>query len=95
MTDAIKGYYSLVNQIERSATSIGANIGEANYGHGRADFISKFENAFKVCHETEYGLDILFEIGYMLENTYKSLRSDCRVIRRMLISLITTPKQKL
>ena len=43
MTDAIKGHYSLVNQIERSATSIGANIREANYGHGRADFIAKLQ----------------------------------------------------
>ena len=29
--DSIKGHYALVNQIERSATSIGANIHEANY----------------------------------------------------------------
>lgn len=28
--DSIKGHYALVNQIERSATSIGANIHEAN-----------------------------------------------------------------
>ncbi len=30
LTDSIKGHYSLVNQLERSATSIGANIHEAN-----------------------------------------------------------------
>ena len=28
-TDGIKGHYSLINQLERSATSIGANIREA------------------------------------------------------------------
>ena len=28
MTDGIKGHYSLINQLERSATSIGANIRE-------------------------------------------------------------------
>ena len=28
MTDGIKGHYSLVNQLERSATSIGANLVE-------------------------------------------------------------------
>ena len=39
--DAIKGHYSLVNQLERSATSIGANIHEANYTHGKPDFIAK------------------------------------------------------
>ena len=38
--DNIKGHYSLVNQIERSSTSIGANIHEANYAHSKADFIS-------------------------------------------------------
>lgn len=31
MCDGIKGHHSLVNQLERSATSIGANIHEANY----------------------------------------------------------------
>lgn len=39
--DSIKGHYALVNQIERSATSIGANIHEANYAQSKADFISK------------------------------------------------------
>lgn len=31
----------LTNQLIRSGTSIGANIREAFYGHGRADFIAK------------------------------------------------------
>ena len=41
LCDKIKGHYSIVNQLERSATSIGANIHEANYAHGTADFIAK------------------------------------------------------
>ena len=35
LCNTIKGHYSLVNQLERSATSIGANIREAKYAHGR------------------------------------------------------------
>lgn len=35
MCETIKGHYSLVNQSERSATSIGANIREANYARGK------------------------------------------------------------
>ena len=35
-TDGIKGHYSLANQLERSGTSIGANIREAKYAHGKA-----------------------------------------------------------
>ena len=43
LSENIKGHYSLVNQLERSATSIGANIHEANYAHGKADFIAKLQ----------------------------------------------------
>ena len=43
MTDGIKGHYSLINQLERSATSSGANIREAKYAHSKADFVSKFQ----------------------------------------------------
>ena len=43
MCDGIKGRYSLVNQLERSSTSIGANIHEANYAHSKAEIkISAF-----------------------------------------------------
>ena len=40
LCETIKGHYSIVNQLKRSATSIGANIREANYAHGKADFIA-------------------------------------------------------
>ena len=56
--DGIKGHYSLVNQLERSSTSIGANIHEANYANSKADFIAKFQIALKECYETEYWIEI-------------------------------------
>lgn len=34
LTDGIKGHYSLASQLERSFTSIGANIREAKNAHG-------------------------------------------------------------
>lgn len=49
--ETIKGHYSLVNQLERSATSIGANIREANYAHSKPDFINKLQIARKECYE--------------------------------------------
>lgn len=45
--DTRKGRSVLVNQIVRSATSIGANIHEATYAQSKADFISKFHIALK------------------------------------------------
>lgn len=37
----------LTNQLIRSGTSIGANIREAFYGHGKSDFIAKLQIALK------------------------------------------------
>lgn len=56
MCDGIKGHHSLVNQLERSATSIGANIHEANYAQSKADFVAKLQISLKECYETEYWL---------------------------------------
>ena len=48
--ETIKGHYSLVNQLEYAATSIGSNIHEANYAHGKADFVAKLQIALKECY---------------------------------------------
>ena len=37
----------ICNQIGRAGTSIGANIHEAQYAHGKADFVSKLQIALK------------------------------------------------
>lgn len=84
----------LTNQLLRSGTSIGANIHEAQYAQGTKDFISKFEISLKEANETEYWLELLFETGYMDEQTYKPLQNSCGAIRRMLISTIKTIKEK-
>ena len=59
LCEAMKGHHSLTNQLERSATSIGAKIYEANYAHSRPDFIAKLQIALKECYETEYWLELL------------------------------------
>ena len=92
--DKIEGHYSLKNQFERSSTSIGANIREANYAQSTADFISKLQIALKECYETEYWLELLFETDCIEECTYKSIQNDCGAIRRMLIASLNTIKSK-
>ena len=81
------------NQIGRSGTSIGANIREAQYAHGKADFIAKLQIALKEANETGYWLELLFKTNYIDEITYKSLNNACTSIRVMLISSINTLKQ--
>ncbi len=44
--------------------SVGVNIRDAFYGHGRADFIAKLQIALKECSESEYWIELLIESGY-------------------------------
>lgn len=92
LTDKLKGHYSLVNQLERSATSIGANIREAKYAQSRPDFISKLQIALKECYETEYWLELMQKAELLLTESAKEHLHDCGVIRRMLIASINTAK---
>ena len=93
MCDSIKGHYSLVNQLERSSTSIGANIHEANYAHSKADFVAKFQIALKECCETEYWLELFVKSELIERETAKELYNQCGTIRRMLIASISTAKE--
>lgn len=92
LTDGIKGHYSLNNQLERSGTSIGANIREAKYAHSKADFISKLQISLKECYETEYWLELIEKAEILSDEIIKPLMHDCGVIRKMLIASINTAK---
>ena len=94
LCDTIKGHYSLVNQLERSATSIGANIHEANYAHGRPDFISKLQIALKECYETEYWIELFVKSDILDRERAADLYTQCGTIRRILISSVNTAKEQ-
>ncbi len=81
----------LTNQLIRSGTSVGANIREALYAHGRADFIAKLQIALKECSESEYWLELLIESGYY-DNT--AILEQCVEVKKLLIASINTAKSK-
>ena len=81
------------NQIGRSGTSIGANIREAQYAHGKADFIAKLQIALKEASETGYWLELLYRTQYIDQAHYQCLDSACTSIRVMLIASIRTAKE--
>ncbi len=80
---------ALINQFLRSGTSIGANIREAFYAHGKADFIAKLQIALKECSESEYWIELLLESGYYKDNT---LLERCIEVKRILIASLNTAK---
>lgn len=81
----------LTNQLIRSGTSIGANIREAFFAHGKADFVAKLQIALKECSESEYWLELLIESGYYED---ASILEQCIEVKKLLIASINTAKSK-
>lgn len=90
--DPHKGRDVLIKQIIRSATSIGANLHEANYAVSKSDFINKLHIALKECGETEYWIEMLLGTNSIDETLSKELLQECGTIHRMLVKSITTAK---
>ena len=78
-------------QIRKSSSSVYANIREAFYAHGKADFIAKLQIALKECSETEYWIELILESGYYHD---KTLLDKCTEIKRILITSLNTAKEK-
>ena len=91
----IKGHYSTNNQLERSGTSIGANIREANYAQGKKDFVSKLQITLKECYETEYWIELFVKADVLDRDVAKDLYNQCGTIRRLLIASINTAKDNM
>ena len=87
---SVKCESALINQFLRSGTSIGANIREAFYAHGKADFVAKLQIALKECSESEYWIELLIESGYYND---ESLLDKCTEVKRILISSVNTAKE--
>lgn len=86
----LKNQNVLVNQLLRAGTSIGANVHEANYAHGKADFVAKLQIALKECYETEYWLDLFITSKLIDDN---NILNDCIEIKRILIASCKTVKE--
>ena len=85
---------ALINQLLRCGTSVGANVHEAQYAQGTKDFISKFEIALKECNESEYWLELLYETDSITKAEFDNFQKRCIELRRMLVSSVTTLKNK-
>ncbi len=81
----------ICNPIGRVGNSIGANIHEAQYAQGKADFVSKLQIALKEVNETSYWLLLLDKTNIISPIEYNRLENLCREIR---ITLIASVKDK-
>ena len=87
--------FVLSKQVLRSGTSIGANVEEALGGQSEKDFQAKLLIAYKEARETLYWLRLLHDSGYINDNNFDSLSSDCDELLKLLGSITKSMKDKL
>lgn len=86
--------FVLSKQLLRSATSIGANVVEAEAAQSKADFISKMSIASKEARETGYWLHLLKEsniTGVDLESSLLAVEEIIKIIT----SIVKSSKESL
>ncbi len=90
-----KKEFVLSKQILRSGTSIGANVCEALDAQSDKDFVAKMSIALKECSETMYWIRLLAETEYITPEQFDSIYKDANEIRKILISIVKTSKEKI
>lgn len=86
-------YRTLWRQLQRSGTSIGANVEEAQAGQSRADFTSKYAIALKEARETIYWLRLIQETDSTKSEEIKILIHEADEISRIIGSIIVNTKK--
>lgn len=82
----------LMDQLVRSATSIGANIVEGGNSTSRKEFINYFQIAIKSASETLYWLALLREINLSHKTGIDKLIQECTEIKKIISTIILNTK---
>ena len=84
--------FVLSKQLLRSATSIGANIEEANAAQTKKDFIAKMSIASKEARETRYWLHLL-DKSQLVKIDYADYLTDIEQIIKILTKIVKTSQE--
>ena len=86
---------ALGRQLVRSATSINANMNEAQHPQSDSDFLSKASIALKESRESETWLHMLSDNGYLDQRMSESILHDCARINKILITITAKVRKRL
>ena len=86
--------YNKADQVDRSASAIGALYSEAVYAESEADYIHKLGIAQKEANETIYWLKVIYRCGYIEERSYQELMADVEELIRIITAIILSLKKK-
>lgn len=85
--------YVISKQLLRSATSVGANVEEANAAQSKRDFIAKMSVASKEAREAKYWLRLLDKSQYIKLDYTVYLQSIDHIIN-ILTKIVKTSQEK-
>lgn len=86
--------YNKADQIDRSASAIGALYSEAICAESEADYIHKLSIAQKEANETIYWLKVIHRCGYIENDEYQILIVDVEELIRVITAIIISLKRK-
>jgi four helix bundle protein len=89
-----KVFWIMSDQLLRCATSIGANIIEAQAGSSKRDFIKFFEIALKSANETKYWLGLFRDATDIDKEKVNKLLKESQELSNMLGASLLTLKNK-
>lgn len=87
--------YILTKQLIRSATSVGANIEEAQQPQSRRDFVAKLSISLKEAFESRFWIRLLRDTNLLSPSISEKLLKDLEEVIALLSSSIGTVKQNI
>lgn len=85
--------WPILDQLNRSATSIGANIVEGGNSVSKKEFINYFQIALKSASETLYWLSLLKEVNKNYDKEIDLLLNECLEIKKLTSTIILNTKK--
>jgi len=79
----------LIDQIVRSAGSVGANYREANDSLGKKDFLMRMKISRKEAKETEFLLQLIIEANPSFQKRMESLLQEVFELRKIFSAIIS------
>ena len=85
---------TLITQLFKAGTSVGANIEEGQASQSEADFISKYSIACKECRETNFWLRLLLETQMVPLGRIQDIINESNELIAILTTIIKRIKAK-
>lgn len=80
-------FYGITNQMRRAAVSVPTNISEGCGRNSDAEFARFLHIATGSANETEYLIQVSFDLSFMNEELYKNLTEKVNTIKKKLFHL--------